>query len=138
MAVTYVVEGTARNLVTKVPAGARTGHHTATAWCVIAPSRATANRPWTINRTTIPIATLCLALKNSKIRFVLFKGRSSRCAPKIHCQTASLMRQRIGPQLEVHHLRPRAFAGLEMKRRARPVGRPQAPALPAAVRIVDA
>jgi hypothetical protein len=47
-------------------------------------------------------------------------------------------RQRIGAQLELDDLGPRAFATFEVKRRSGGVGRPQPLALPAAIRIVDA
>src|SRR5262245_66552353 len=47
-------------------------------------------------------------------------------------------RQRIRPDLELHHLRQRALAALDVERRALAVGRPDAAALPARVRIVDA
>src|SRR4029450_7104573 len=47
-------------------------------------------------------------------------------------------RQRIGPDLELYHLRQRALAALDVERRALAVGRPDATALPARVRIVDA
>src|SRR3954467_15911948 len=50
---------------------------------------------------------------------------------------AVLMRQRIGPQLEMRRQRLRALAAFDQPRRAIAVRRPQATALPAGVRIVD-
>src|SRR5581483_9133402 len=47
-------------------------------------------------------------------------------------------RQRIGPELDVRDLRPRAFAAFHVEGRAGRRRRPQALAFPAAVRIVDA
>src|SRR5689334_5320360 len=52
--------------------------------------------------------------------------------------TALLVRQRIGPQLKVHHLARRALAGLHVPGRACAHRGPEAAALPAGVRIVDA
>src|SRR5882672_7342776 len=49
-----------------------------------------------------------------------------------------LPRQRIRPDLELHHLRQRTLAALEVERRALAVGRPDAAAFPAGVGIVDA
>src|SRR5262245_25482150 len=49
-----------------------------------------------------------------------------------------LLRERIGPHLELHNLRPLAFAAFVMERRAVAGGRPNAAALPAGVRVVDA
>src|SRR5262245_64016360 len=50
----------------------------------------------------------------------------------------SLPRQRIRPDLELHHLRQRALAALDVERGALAVGGPDAAAFPARVRIVDA
>ena len=47
------------------------------------------------------------------------------------------MRQRIRPDLEVHHDRLRSFASLLKPRRAIAFGHPQSAALPTGVRIVD-
>src|SRR5262245_55573196 len=49
-----------------------------------------------------------------------------------------LMGQRIGPQLEVRGQRLGALAAFDQPRRAVAVGGPQATALPAGIRIVDA
>src|SRR5262249_36860708 len=48
------------------------------------------------------------------------------------------MRQRIGPQLDVHGARLRALAAFHQPRRAVAVGAPQPAAFPARIRIVDA
>src|SRR5437763_10367267 len=50
---------------------------------------------------------------------------------------ASLVRQRIGPQLEVRRERLGSLAAFDQPRRAVAIGGPQSPALPAGVRIVD-
>src|SRR5215467_5364625 len=51
MAFAYEVAGTERNRPTKETAGLRAGAQTLITWCVMAPSSATASRPWTIRRT---------------------------------------------------------------------------------------
>src|SRR4029434_7538640 len=62
--------------------------------------------------------------------------RARLCPP---CDSVpSSPRQRIRPDLELHHFRQRALAALDVERRALTVGRPDATALPARVRIVDA
>src|SRR5260370_17489946 len=48
------------------------------------------------------------------------------------------VRQRIGPQLDVHGTRLAAFAALHQPRRAITVGAPQPAAFPAGVGIIDA
>src|SRR5262245_24162012 len=47
-------------------------------------------------------------------------------------------RERVGTELEPHDLRSVLLAALQVEHRARRVGRPQGPALPARVRVVDA
>src|SRR3954470_5433150 len=49
-----------------------------------------------------------------------------------------LARERIRSELEFHHLRQSTHAAFEMERRAVAGGRPDAPALPASIGIVDA
>src|SRR5947208_16136996 len=56
----------------------------------------------------------------------------------ISARRARLVRQRIGPQLEVRRERLRPFAALDQPRRAVAVCGPQPTALPARIRIVDA
>ena len=48
MALAKAAEGTARNRPKKERGGTPEGDHTASVWCVIAPSRATATKPWRI------------------------------------------------------------------------------------------
>src|SRR5262245_55699546 len=50
---------------------------------------------------------------------------------------ADLLRQRTGPELELHDLRAGAAAAFHVKRRARGSRRPESLALPAGVRVVD-
>jgi hypothetical protein len=52
--------------------------------------------------------------------------------------TRASLREWIGAKLEFHHLARRAFAAFDVERRSAGVGRPQSPALPADLRIVDA
>src|SRR5262245_30274870 len=74
----------------------------------------------------------------ARTRLCGWKGRATAPLPTLQCRARSSPRQRIRPDLELHHLRQRALAALEMERRALAVGRPDAAALPARVRIVDA
>src|SRR3954454_16762753 len=45
--------------------------------------------------------------------------------------------ERIGAQLQAHHLARHAFAALQMKRRARAVGGPESTSFPPCARIID-
>src|SRR5262245_36386693 len=56
-------------------------------------------------------------------------------SPPVRRQLAS---QRVGPNLEVHHLALRTLAAFDVPEEVRAVLRPQAAALPPAVRIIDA
>src|SRR5262249_738015 len=58
------------------------------------------------------------------------------CPP--YTRPITLPRQRIRPQLELHHLAGRALAAFDVIGRAPRIGRPQAFALPAAIGIIDA
>src|SRR5262245_45230838 len=51
---------------------------------------------------------------------------------------SGLFRERIGPHLELHDLRPLTLATFVMERRAVAGRRPDAAALPAGVRVIDA
>src|SRR5262245_31450363 len=67
-------------------------------------------------------------------------GSTRRAAPAIGPEVAlkSLVRQRIGPDLDVDGARIAALAGFHQPGRPVAVGAPQAAALPARIRIVDA
>ena len=58
----------------------------------------------------------------------------SRISPALLFKIRPSLRERIGPQLELHHLARRPLAGLHVERRARADGRPETLALPAASR----
>src|SRR3954454_13309004 len=61
-----------------------------------------------------------------------------RTRPSHRISYRRLVRQRIGPQLEVRRERLRAFAALDQPWRAIAVCGPQPTALPSGIRIVDA
>src|SRR5262245_14841761 len=71
------------------------------------------------------------------IAATVFRLASARLCPP-YKTVRTLPRQRIRPDLELHHLRQRALAALEMKRSALAVSRPDAAPFPAGVGIVDA
>src|SRR5579862_862327 len=56
----------------------------------------------------------------------------------IRCWRASSISERIWSNLEVHHLRVRAFSGLAVERRSSAPSGPDSLAFPAGLRIVDA
>src|SRR5262249_26244201 len=66
-------------------------------------------------------------------------GASRLCPPYIHTHISShSLGQRIGPQLELHHLAGRALAAFDVIGRAARIGRPQTFAFPASIWIIDA
>src|SRR5689334_9444363 len=89
----------------------------------------------------IPIAATlakrnCLNVMPPSCRRQTQDAPGPRSRPR--CLVCFLLRQRIGPHLDVHRHRARALAELIEPRRAVAARAPQAAAFPAGIRIVDA
>src|SRR4051812_42270350 len=113
-----VLTGTAEGVLAgraTIPAALRAGHR---AW-----GRAGQNRP------------ACLTAAGGRTARAAARARGGEDVPP---RTHGSVRQRIGPDLDMHGTGLRALAAFLEPWRAVAVGAPQAAALPAGVRIVDA